>query len=232
MNSNNNDMATTKQKTREEVRNENIEATVSKTEQFFNENQKTIWGVLAAILVVGLAILAYGKFIYGPKCAEAMAAMYPAETSFQAGEFELALSGDGNVPGFEQVIEEYGAKAGKSVYMYAGICELQLGNFESAISYLKKYKGRDAILAARAIACQGDAYVGLGDYSSAVRCFRAAAAKADNVFAAGYLLKEGLALEKLGDKAGALNAYRTIEDKYPQSLEAYDIRRYISAVEE
>lgn len=61
---------------------------------------------------------------------------------------------------------------------------------------------------------------------------RAAAAKADNVYAAGYLLKEGLALEKLGDKAGALNAYRTIEDKYPQSLEAYDIRRYISAVEE
>ena len=146
-------MATTKQKTQKEVRNENIEATVSKTEQFFNENQKTIWGVLAAILVVGLAILAYGKFVYSPKCAEAMAAMYPAEASFQAGEFELALSGDGNVPGFEQVIEEYGAKAGKSVYMYAGICELQLGNFESALSYLKKYKGRDAILAARAIAC-------------------------------------------------------------------------------
>lgn len=225
-------MATTKQKTQKEVRNENIEATVSKTEQFFNENQKTIWGVLAAILVVGLAILAYGKFVYSPKCAEAMAAMYPAEASFQAGEFELALSGDGNVPGFEQVIEEYGAKAGKSVYMYAGICELQLGNFESALSYLKKYKGRDAILAARAIACQGDAYVGLEDYSSAVRCFRAAAAKADNVFAATYLMKAGLALEKLGDRKGALEAYRTIEDKYPQSIEAFDIQRYISAVEE
>lgn len=225
-------MATTKQKTQEEVRKENIEATVSKTEQFFNENQKTIWGVLIAILVIGLAILAYGKFIYGPKCTEAMAAMYPAEASFQAGEYELALSGDGNVLGFEQVIEEYGAKAGKSAYLYAGICELQLGNFENAISYLKKYNGKDPILAARAIACEGDAYVGLEKYDAAVKCFRAAAAKADNVFSANYLLKAGLALEKLGDKAGALEAYETIKDKYPQSIEAYDIQRYISAVEE
>lgn len=225
-------MATTKQKTQEEARQVNIEATVSKTEQFFNENQKTIWGVLIAILVIGLAILAYSKFIYTPKCAEAMAAMYPAEASFQAGEYELALSGDGNVAGFEQVIEEYGAKAGKSVYLYAGICELQLGNFESAISYLKKYKGKDSILAARAIACEGDAYVGLEDYTSAVRCFRAAAAKADNVYAANYLLKAGLALEKAGDKAGALEAYTTIRDQYPESIEAFDIQRYISAVEE
>ena len=225
-------MATTKQKTQEEARQVNIEATVSKTEQFFNENQKTIWGVLIAILVIGLAILAYSKFIYTPKCAEAMAAMYPAEASFQAGEYELALSGDGNVAGFEQVIEEYGAKAGKSVYLYAGICELQLGNFESAISYLKKYKGKDSILAARAIACEGDAYVGLEDYTSAVKCFRAAAAKADNVYAANYLLKAGLALEKTGNKAGALEAYTTIRDQYPESIEAFDIQRYISAVEE
>lgn len=225
-------MATIKQKTQEEVRQENIEATVSKTEKFFNENQKTIWGVLIAILVVGLAILAYSKFVYAPKCKEAVAATFPAESSFQAGEYELALNGDGNVLGFEQVIDEYGAKAGKAVYFYAGICELQLGNYENAISYLKKYNGKDPIFAARAIACQGDAYVELGDYSNALKCFLAAADKADNMFAAGYLLKAGLVYEKNGDKAGALKMYKKIQDKYPQSIEAYDIQRYISAVEE
>ena len=225
-------MATTKQKTQEEVRQENIETTVSKTEQFLNENQKTIWGVLIAILVIGLAVLAYSKYIYAPKCEEAMKAAYPAEASFQAGEFELALNGDGNVLGFSQIIDEYGAKAGKSAYLYAGICELQLGNFESAISYLGKYNGKDPILAARALACKGDAYVGLEDYAAAVKCFNAAAAKADNVFAASYLMKAGLTYEKLGDKSAALGAYKEVKDKYPQSIEAYDIQRYISAVEE
>ena len=45
-------------------------------------------------------------------------------------------------------------------------------------------------------------------------------------------MKEGLALEQLGDKAAALECYKTVKDKYPQSVEAFDIDRYIAAVEE
>lgn len=225
-------MATTKQKTQEEVRQENIEATVSKTEQFYNENKKTLWTAVVVILVLGLAAFLYSKYVYAPKCAEAEAAMFPAEASFQAGEYDLALNGDGNVLGFSQVIDDYGTKAGKDVYLYAGICEFQLGNYESAMSYLKKYNGKEPILAARAIACQGDCEVELGNYEAAVKLFVAAAAKADNLFAANYLFKAGLAYEQLGDKASALKMYKEIQDKYPQSIEAYDIQRYISAVEE
>ena len=225
-------MATTKQKTQEEVRQENISATVSKTEQFYNENKKTIWGAVIAVLVIVLAAFLYSKFVYTPRCEEAQATMYTTEVAFAAGEYEVALNGDGVTPGFAEIIEEYGSKAGKAVYFYAGVCEYQLGNYEQAIAYLKKYKGKEPILAARAIACQGDAYVELGDIDAAVKCFNAAAAKADNLFAAGYLFKAGLAYEKLGDKASALKSYKAIKDKYPQSLEAYDIDRYITAVEE
>ena len=132
--------------------------------------------------------------------------------------------------GFTQIIDEYGAKAGKAVYFYAGVCELQLGNWENAISYLKKYKGKDSILAARALACMGDAYVGLEDYKSAVPCFEKAASRADNIFAAAYLLKAGVTREELGDKAGALACYEKIKDQYPQSIEGYDIDKYISRV--
>jgi len=217
---------------KEAQRQENLEQTVSATEQFFNENKKTIWCVVAAVLVIGLGILAYSKFIYQPKCVEAMQQSYPAEMSFQAGEYELALNGDGNNLGFADIIADYGSKAGKAVYLYAGICELQLGNNEEALSYLKKYNGKEPILAARAKACEGDAYVALGDYEAAVRSYKAAVNAADNVFAAGYLLKEGSALEALDRKADALACYKAIEDKYPQSLEAYDIAKYIARVAE
>ena len=225
-------MAQKNLKDKEAQRQENIEQTVSATEQFYNEHKKTIWTVVAAVLVVGLGILAYNKFIYQPKCAEAMQQSYPAEMNFQNGEYALALSGDGNNLGFEDIIAEYGTKSGKAVYLYAGICELQLGNYDEALSYLKKYKGKEPILAARAKACEGDAYVALGDYNAAVRAYKAAVDCADNMFAAGYLLKEGSALEALGQKAEALACYKTVENDYPQSIEAYDIAKYIARVSE
>lgn len=225
-------MAQKNLKDKEAERQENIEQTVSATEKFYNENKKMIWGVVAAILVIGLGILAYNKFIFQPKCVEAMQQAYPAEMSFQNAEYDLALNGDGNNLGFADIIDEYGAKAGKAVYLYAGICELQLGNYDEALSYLKKYNGKEPILAARARACEGDAYVALGDYNAAVRSYKAAVAVADNVFAAGYLLKEGSAHEALGQKAEALACYKSIEENYPQSIEAYEIAKHIARVAE
>ena len=225
-------MAQKKLNEKEAARQENIQQTVSKTEQFYNENKKTIWGAVIAVVVVILAILGYNKFIYAPKCAEAQQQAYPSEISFQQGEYELALNGDGNVLGFAQVISDYGAKAGKAVYLYAGICEYELGNYEDAIAYLAKYNGKEPILAARAKACEGDAYVALGDCSKAVSCFEAAAAKADNVYAATYLVKAGLAYESLGNKAAALDCYKKVKDQYPSSVEGYEIDRHIARVEE
>lgn len=215
------------------ARQENIEKTVSKTEQFYEKYKNLIWGVLVAVVVIFLAALGYSKFIYQPKCAEAMEQAFPAENNFQNGEYELALNGDGNVLGFAQIAAQYGAKAGMSTYLYAGICELQLGNFESAISYLKKYKGDDPILAGRAEACKGDAYVGLEDYASAIQCFKAAADKnGDNLLSATYYHKAGLAYEALGRKAEALECYKLIKDRFSASVEAYDIDKFIARVAE
>ncbi len=212
-------------------RQERVNETVSRTDQFFRENKKTIYSILIALLVIGLAIVAYYKFYYQPKSEEATAQMFPAEASFRNGEFDLALNGDGNVLGFSQIIDDFGAKAGKDVYLYAGICELQLGNYQEAIDYLKKYKGKETILKARALGCIGDAYTGLEKYGEALNYFEKAAAVADNMFAATYLLKAGVTCEELGDNAKALSFYNEIKDKYPQSIEGYDIDKYISRIE-
>ena len=195
-----------------ETKNPNAEAVaeaVSKTEVFFKENSKPLVICIAAVIVLAVGIFLWHKYAYEPKVAEAQEQMYPAENNFRNAEYELALNGDGNVLGFAQIIDEYGARAGKSVYFYAGVCELQLGNFESAISYLEKYSGRDNILAGRAYSCIGD----------------------DNMFSAGYLLKAGVTCEELGDDARALAFYQQIKDDYPQSMEAYDIDKYISRIE-
>lgn len=224
-------MATIK-KTQEEIRQENIEATVSSAQQFYNENKKTLWTVFTVIVVLGLGILGYYKFIYQPKVAEAMEQCYPCEKNFQQEEWELALDGDDNTLGFAGVIDEYGAKAGKAVYLYAGICALRLERYDEAVNYLKKYNGKEPIMAARALGCLGDAYVGLEDYGAAAAAFKKAAAAADNDFAAAYLLKEGLALREMGKTAEALKCFESIKDQYPMSIEAYDIDKFITSAEE
>jgi len=224
-------MAKENLKKKEALQQEKITETVSKTEQFFNENKKIIYGALIAILVIGFGILAYNQWILKPKQAEAMEQKFPAEAAFAAGEYDLALNGNCNVLGFKDILDEYGTKGGKDIYMYAGVCELQLGNFDEAIKYLKKYKGKNHILSARALACIGDAYTGLEDNRTAISYFEKAADLSDDIYSAGYLLKAGVAYEELGEYDKALACYKRIQNNWPQSVEGYDIDKYISRIE-
>lgn len=217
-----------------EIKNENVEAVVeavSKTEKFFNENGKILGISAAAVVVAAAVIFCINKFVYQPAQAEAQGQMALAEANFRAGDFELALNGDGNTLGFAQILDEYGAKAGKAAPFYAGVCELQLGNWDLALEYLQAYKGNDEILKARALACMGDAYVGLEEYAKALGCFEKAAAVVDNMFAAGYLLKAGVVAEKLGQNEKALAFYTQIKDQYPDSMEGYDVDKYIGRLQ-
>jgi tetratricopeptide (TPR) repeat protein len=220
-----------KKTTEQEIRQQNVAEAVSKTELFFKENGKIIYGCVLAVLVIALAILAYNRFLLQPKKMQAQDQMVRAEQWFEAGEYELALNGDGNDLGFEDIISQFGAKGGQSVYMYAGVAKLHLGAYEEAISYLKKYKGEDPIMMGRAQCCIGDAYVGLEDYNTAISWFEKAAKTTDNVYAASYLLKAGIAAEALGNQDKALAYYKEIKDKYSNAPEAVEIDKYITRIE-
>lgn len=224
-------MANKELKNQEKLQQEKKEEALSKVEQFFNNNKKTIWGCLCAILVVGVGILAYNNFVRQPKIKEAQGQTFQAEEQFRNGEFELALKGDGNFLGFEQIVAEYGSAAGEAVYFYAGVCELQLGNWQEALEYLNQYNGSDAILAARATAAKATAYEGLEDYAKALELYEKAARQADNVFAAEYLQKAGVVAEELGQTEKALALYKEIKDQYPNSVQGATIDKYITKIE-
>jgi len=213
------------------VQEEQVITTVSSLEAFFKKNEKVIEGAIIGVIVVVCAILAINKWYLIPAKEEAKAQMFNAEQLFRAGNYETALNGDGNVLGFADVASQYGAKAGKVVYFYEGICNLQLGNNEEAIKCLGKFSTSDNILAARAFCCTGDAYANLGNASKALSFYKKAIAKDDSQYAAAYLLKAGITAEELGDNAAALKFYKEIELKYPQTLEGYDIQKYISRIE-
>lgn len=215
----------------QEARQQNVAEAVSKTEQFFNENGKYIYGCVLAVLVIALCILAYNRFILQPKKQQATDQMAQAERWFDAGEYELALNGDDNFPGLEEIISEYGAKAGEAVYLYAGVAKLQTGEFEDALTYLKKYEGEDPIMLGRAQACIGDCYVELEKLDEAINWYQKAAKTTDNALAAAYLLKAGIAAEAAGNAEKALSFYKEIKDQWGNAPEAMEIDKYITRIE-
>ena len=186
---------------------------------------------MLAVIVIAAAFILYHRYITVPKQKEAIAQTFVAEQNFRNDNFEVALNGDGNNLGFKQIIKEYGNKAGSAVYFYAGVCELQLGQYKAALDYLKKYSGKDKIISARALCCIGDAYAGLGNNKEPVEYYEKASDYADNILTAGYLMKAGIMHEELGNKEAALKAYTKIQDNYPQSPEGYEIGKYISRIQ-
>ena len=103
------------------VQEQNLAEAASKTEEFITKYGKTISWIVIGILVIGLCVVAYTKFYLQPKKAEASEQMFHAEQSFALGDFEQALKGDDNYPGFEEIAETYGSKAGEAIWFYTGI---------------------------------------------------------------------------------------------------------------
>ncbi len=207
----------------------NVEQTLSRTEQFLEENYKTMLTVLAVIVVlVGLGWL--GKIYLSKRNDEAQSQMYQAERYLEMDSLKLALNGDGNYLGFLDIAKSYRlTKAGNLALYSAGICHLHLGEYQEAIDVLDKYSKKDKVIGSMAIGATGDAYVELGDLDKGISKYIEAADYAGNSFNTPlFLMKAGELYELSGKYAEALKLYERIESEYPESTEGSTIEKYIA----
>ena len=208
-----------------------VQGALGKSEEFFSKYKNHLtYGILGIILLFGLGF-AYQKLYKEPKMEEAMGQMFLAEQAFRNDQYQIALSGDGNILGFTQILDEYGTLAGKAIHFYTGVCNLQLGEFQAAIDALSKYSSKDIIIQARAYCCIGDAYANLGNLKKAEEFYLKAAAYRDNVMAAYYLKKAAIICEETGAVDRAIKLYRDIKEKYPLTYEAYEADKYIARLQ-
>ena len=210
---------------------ETVESALTKTEQYIEENQKSLTIIIVAILVVVGGYWAYKKFYLEPKETQAQSEMFMAERYFEQDSFKLALNGDGQYLGFIDIIDEYGpTKSANLSNYYAGICYLRLGDFEQAVDYLEQFDGKDRLVAPVALGATGDAYVELGELKKGIEYYEKAAKLNKNELTSPiYLFKAGLVYEDMGELKKAVESYETIKYKFPSSDEAKDIDKYITA---
>jgi len=212
---------------------EGIEQALTRSEQFIEENQKALTYFLLGIMVVLLIIIAGNRYYLKPLNEEAAADMYYAERFFEIDSFNLALNGYGTYPGFLNVMDDYGlSKSAKISRYYAGVCYQQLGDYESAIKLLNKFKTNDLLVGAAKYSTLGDAYVEMGELNKAITAYKSGIEKYENNFSTPIILKKmGLVYEELDQLDEALKAYHTIESTYPETTEGREIKKYIGRVE-
>jgi len=209
----------------------NVEETLTKTEQFLEENYKHLLiGLGVLVVLVGLFWL--GRMYVSKQNDEAQAQMYQAQRYLELDSINLALNGDGNYLGFIDIANEYKfTRAGNLARYGAGICNLHLGNYEEAIDYFDKYSKKDKVLGSIAIGATGDALVELGQTEKGISKYVEAAEFADNSFNTPlYLMKAGELYESTGKYAEAQKVYERIKDEYPTSTEGSSIDKYIARV--
>ncbi|MCX7954580.1 MAG: tetratricopeptide repeat protein [Bacteroidales bacterium] len=206
------------------------ESSLTSFEKFIDKNKKIITYIFGGIIIIVLLYFIYRRNYLAPLEEQAHQEMFMAEIYFSKDSFKLALNGDGQYPGFLQIIEDYSStKAGKLALYYAGICYLHLGDFESAIKYLKKFSTDDPMLYSVSKGAMGDAYLELGNKEQAEKYYKEAAYKYPNTLTSPfYLMKLGFIYEQMNKWDKALEVYEFIEKQYTKTPEGRKIEKFIT----
>ena len=210
-----------------------IEETLSKTEQFIEENQKSLMTIIGAIVGIVALFSVYQNFYIEPMEKEAQAEMYMAELYFQKDSFNLALNGDGQYLGFLDIADDYSStNVGQLANYYAGLSYLHTADYDNAIEFLGDFSSDDIILSSLALGCIGDAYMELGDTDAALNAYADAVNNSANDFTAPrYMMKQAMIYTSNGDNNKALDLFKAIQSDYKTSREANGIEKYIARVE-
>ena len=207
-----------------------LEEAMSSSEAFIIKyKNKFLAGIAAIVIVVG-GVLGYQHFISEPNEKKASEALFRGEQYFLADNYEAALNGDSlGYEGFLKVANNFSSTdAGKLANAYAGICYAQLGQYDNAVKYLDKFGADDQLVSPALMGTMGNCYAQLGQLEKAAATLVKAADKANSqALSPIYLIQAGQIYEKLGKKSEAINAYKTVKDKYFNSYQAMDIDKYI-----
>lgn len=204
---------------------------IKSSEALIDKYKKPVMAGLAVVVVAVAGFFLYKSFILEPKNQKANEALFKGEQYFAMNDYERALKGDSTgYKGFIYIAEEYSStKAGNLARLYAGMSYAQSGNYQEAVKYLESYdKCDDEMITPAAVGVLGNCYAQLNQLDKATETLLKAAEMADNnTLTPMYLQQAGEIFESQGNTDKALNCYNEIKSKYPQSMQAVEIDKYI-----
>jgi len=219
-----------------------LDETASRSEQWIEKNNKTLFYGLVLVAVVILGYLGYNKYIIEPTEKEAANELaFPRKHFNQANTvsvgvdslLNLGLDGADGKYGFTDIASTFsGTDAGNLANYYAGLSYLKLKQYDKAIEYLSKFSSSDELLGPTAIGAVGDAFADINQPKDALKYYEDAANKKANQFSTPlFLYKAGITAMELKEFSKALKLFKQIKSDYPTSHQGGNIDQYISSAE-
>jgi len=200
---------------------------VTKSEQFLEDNKIAVFSVVGLLTILLAGYFGYNYYVDSQNSL-AQDEMFQAVYYYEQDSSDLALNGDGNYYGFLDIVDNYGAtNAGNLANFYIGSVYMKKGSYSSAVPFLKDFSSSDYVIQARAYSLLGDAFMQEEDYKEAASYYeKAVSYKPNEYFTPVYLLKSGLAYEKLENFSKAAAQYEAIVKNYAKSNEADKAKKY------
>jgi tetratricopeptide (TPR) repeat protein len=212
-------------------KHEEINETIAKMQGFWERFQKPLLIVIAVVVVGGGGWYAYNEYILKPKEEKAADTMFKAQQYFSMDSSNLVLNGDGQSRGVLYIINNFsGTKAANLSHYYAGVSYLKLGDFNNAVKYLKDFSTDAKQIQLLAYGCLGDAYAELNKKEDAVDNYKKAATafEKDENNSSEYLFRAALLQETSGKTKEALELFKELKTKFPQTEKGFQADKYIN----
>ena len=197
---------------------------------FLEKNKKLLSIIGGGVVIVVLGYFLYNEFIYKPKDLKSQEALWHSESALFNEDYNAAISGDsiGN-PGLKSVAESYSGYSGGEIAKYLlGIAYLNNGQYQEAITALEQVAFEDEMIASITFGAIGDAYIELGNITSAAEYYEKAYTNSKNDLTAPiYMLKAAYAKETENKYEDAVKIYEELIKKYPLVPEVNKAKKYI-----
>lgn len=189
---------------------ENINDRLTMAGRQLAENKKILYWMLGIIVAVGICVVCYVFFYVNPRTNKSMEAYNNVEIT--------ALGSDSvRAAGYKKVADKFsGTPAGNVAALSAAENLYEMGKYDEAAKYLKKFKTSDDVLMANAQILLGDCYVNLKKYDDAIAAFKKACNTADD-----NAQIEPRALLKMANVYDAQKKYDKALDCYEEIMEDY-----------
>lgn len=218
--------------TRQELREDRVVTVYARAWEFFDQNRTLVYGALAALVLLALAVVAYA-FYLNQQQEEAVVLLGTPVRAYEAGNYQAALEGTEGAPGLLAIIDEYGGtEAANLARFYAADALYRTGELDQALELFQDYDREENFIGASALAGEAAIYESRGDFDRAAEYYRRAALLFENELTTPqYLLNAGRAYEAAGDYAAAIAAYEEVRDRFPESPPATAVDFFIARAE-
>lgn len=209
---------------------------VLQAQDFWKKNQKVILIAIIAVAVLLGGWYAYQEFMVKPKEEKAADALYKVQELFEKDSSNLVINGDAanGVKGALYVMKTYsGTKAANLASYYAGVSYLKLKDYNNAIKYLKDFSTNAKQVQMAAYTALGHAYAEAGKKDDAINYYKKAGTlfEADADASALNLSYAAGLLETMGKTKEAIEIYKDIKEKYPNTQIGYQVDKYLNKLE-